>query len=153
MPNELELVLAHVALEQKFVTAPQFGKLLREVADMERSGTSVDLAQLLVQRGLLTGDQLERLAETCREKGETHLVKGYEIQGILGHGAMGCVYLARQTSMDRMVALKVLPHELARDKHFLERFVREARSTARLNHVNIVQGYDVGYERGLNYFT
>jgi serine/threonine protein kinase len=153
MLREVDLVLAHIALDQKFITAAQFGKLLREASEREKRGEAFDIAAELVERGLVAGAQLATLERLRSESDDRHLVKGYEILGILGHGAMGCVYLARQLSMDRQVALKVLPHELARDKHYLERFVREARSTARLNHVNIVQGFDVGYARGLNYFA
>ena len=71
-------------------------------------------------------------------------VRGYEILRNVGVGAMGTVFKARQTSMDRIVALKVLHAGLARDSAFVQRFLREARSAARLNHPNIVQGFDVG---------
>ena len=65
-----------------------------------------------------------------------------EVLEPLGAGGMGRVYKARQTHFDRIVALKVLPPELARDPAFAERFAREARALARLNHPNIVQCYD-----------
>lgn len=67
-----------------------------------------------------------------------------EVMEPLGAGGMGRVYKARQTHLDRIVALKVLPPELARDPAFAERFAREARALARLNHPNIVQCYDFG---------
>lgn len=67
-----------------------------------------------------------------------------EVLEWLGAGGMGRVYKARQTHLDRMVALKVLPPEFARDPAFAERFAREARALARLNHPNIVQCYDFG---------
>jgi serine/threonine-protein kinase len=71
----------------------------------------------------------------------------------LGEGGMGTVYKARQLSMDRDVALKVLPKNLAKDKDFVERFYREARSSAKLDHPNIVRGIAVGEERGFHYFA
>ena len=67
-----------------------------------------------------------------------------EVLEPLGAGGMGRVYKARQTHLDSIVALKVLPPELARDPAFAERFAREARALARLNHPNIVQCYDFG---------
>ncbi|MBM3891311.1 MAG: serine/threonine protein kinase, partial [Verrucomicrobia bacterium] len=67
-----------------------------------------------------------------------------EIQNLLGRGGMGVVYVARQKQLDRIVALKVLPPEVARDPHFAERFLREARALARLNHPNIVTVHEFG---------
>jgi eukaryotic-like serine/threonine-protein kinase len=72
-------------------------------------------------------------------------VGAYEISGLLGAGAMGEVYLARDTSLDRDVALKVLPEAFARDPERLFRFEREARLLASLNHPNIATVY--GLER------
>jgi serine/threonine protein kinase len=76
-----------------------------------------------------------------------------EILALVGQGGMGAVYRARQTKLDRLVALKVLPPEVARDGAFAERFTREARSLARLNHPNVVTVFDFGETDGLYYFT
>jgi len=76
-----------------------------------------------------------------------------EILALLGQGGMGAVYKARQAKLDRLVALKILPPEVARDPAFAERFTREARSLARLNHPQIVTVYDFGDADGLYYFT
>ena len=78
---------------------------------------------------------------------------GYEIIRKLGEGGMGAVYEARQVSLDRSVALKILPSNLAASKNFITRFTREALSAAKLNHTNIVQIYDVGNAEGFYYFT
>ena len=67
-----------------------------------------------------------------------------EILAPLGAGGMGRVYKVRQPNLDRIVALKILPPEFARDPAWVERFTREARALARLNHPHIVQVYDVG---------
>jgi serine/threonine protein kinase len=76
-----------------------------------------------------------------------------EILQLIGQGGMGAVYKARQLKLDRVVAVKVLPPEVARDQGFRERFSREARSLARLNHANIVTIFDFGETDGLYYFT
>lgn len=75
-----------------------------------------------------------------------------EILDILGHGGMGVVYKARQKSLDRMVALKILLHDPQRDHGFAQRFEREARSLAKLNHPNIVMIYDSGQAGDMYYF-
>jgi serine/threonine protein kinase len=75
-----------------------------------------------------------------------------EILGLLGQGGMGAVYKARQSKLDRLIALKVLPPEAGKDPSFAERFTREARALARLNHPNIVTVYDFGQVGDLCYF-
>jgi predicted Ser/Thr protein kinase len=75
-----------------------------------------------------------------------------EILGLLGAGGMGAVYRARQRGLDRVVALKILPPTFSGDPAFAERFAREARTLARLNHPNIVDVYDLGQTGQLYYF-
>ena len=80
-------------------------------------------------------------------------IAGYEVLEKLGAGAAGTVYKARQVSMDRLVAIKVLPKDVAQDKRFTERFTREARAVAKLNHPHVVTGIDVGESNGVWYFV
>lgn len=75
-----------------------------------------------------------------------------EILGLLGAGGMGAVYKARQPVLDRWVALKVLPADGAGGANFAERFNREARALARLNHPNIVAVHEFGQVDGLHFF-
>lgn len=75
-----------------------------------------------------------------------------EILELIGRGGMGAVYKARQPNLDRMVALKILLPDISKDPTFAERFSREARALARLNHPHIVSVYDSGNRGGLYYF-
>jgi len=68
----------------------------------------------------------------------------YRLEGPLGHGGMASVHLARDTELDRPVAIKLLAENLAGDTAFRERFLREARLAARLSHPNVVNVYDAG---------
>ena len=74
-----------------------------------------------------------------------------EILELIGQGGMGAVYKARQPKLDRTVALKILPIRLAREPLFADRFEREGRLLARLNHPNIVGVYDFGQSNGHYY--
>jgi serine/threonine protein kinase len=74
-----------------------------------------------------------------------------EILELLGQGGMGAVYKARQPKLDRLAAIKILPPEVG-DSAFADRFTREARALARLNHPNIITVYDFGETSGLYYF-
>jgi serine/threonine protein kinase len=75
-----------------------------------------------------------------------------EILEFIGQGGMGAVYKTRQKQLDRIVALKILPPQVAHGPGFAERFTREARALARLNHPHIVTLYEFGQTDGLFYF-
>lgn len=77
----------------------------------------------------------------------------FEILSELGRGGMAVVYKARQTDLQRLVALKILPPELSYDRSYLQRFLHEARSAAALEHPHIVPIYAVGEAQGFNYIA
>ena len=80
-------------------------------------------------------------------------VRGYAIEHVLGRGGMGTVYLARQLSLARPVALKVMGKRWAADPVFVARFTREAFAAAQLSHPNIVQIHDIGEADGARFFS
>src|SRR5262249_1576847 len=80
-------------------------------------------------------------------------VPGYRIERPIGHGGMGTVFLARQLTLDRPVALKVMSRKWADDPVFAARFTREAYAAALLNHPNVVQIYDLGAAGGTRFFS
>src|SRR5271167_4214887 len=77
----------------------------------------------------------------------------YEIQSALGAGGMGEVYRARDTRLDRTVAVKILPAHLSSSPELKARFEREARAVSSLNHPHICQLYDVGMQDGASFLV
>ena len=114
------------------------------------------LGDILVEKGYMTPDQVAHIAKLqaqTAQGGGKLAIPGYEMISKIGQGAMGSVYKAKQLSMDRVVAVKVLAGRYSKDRSFVERFLREARAVAKLNHENVISGIDVGEIAGLHYFV
>jgi serine/threonine protein kinase len=109
---------------------------------MERSAMKVAAAALADDSNLTTSFSL-----TGKE------LVNYKIEKLLGAGGMGEVYLARDTKLNRMVALKILPWHFVADSERAARFQREARALSSLNHPNLVTIYEVGEEHGLHFIA
>jgi serine/threonine protein kinase len=111
------------------------------------------LSDLLVEHNFITVNQAKRIRQTLTER-KTNKIPGYEIMGQLGKGAMATVWKARQLSLDRIVAIKILPKKMNESRDFVERFYKEGKAAARLSHNNIMQAIDVGESpEGLHYFV
>ncbi|HLE62860.1 MAG TPA: serine/threonine-protein kinase, partial [Pyrinomonadaceae bacterium] len=80
-------------------------------------------------------------------------ISHYRILSKIGEGGRGEVYLAHDTKLDRKVALKILPSDLAAKKDRMRRFVQEAKAAAALNHPNIAHIYEIGEHNGVNYIA
>jgi serine/threonine-protein kinase len=108
----------------------------------------------MVELGYVTTTQAERLKESLKEsKAAAHQIPGYKIVGKLGAGAMAVVYKARQLSLNRMVAIKILPKRFSENPEYVERFYKEGQAAGKLNHHNIVRAIDVGEAGGYHYFV
>lgn len=111
------------------------------------------LADLLVDHQFITTNQAKRIRKQLEERRGSQ-IPGYQLISKLGKGAMATVYKARQMSLDRIVAVKVLPKRLSDNPEFVERFYKEGKAAARLSHNNIVQAIDVGCApEGYHYFV
>lgn len=146
-----------VLLEEKLAHAlASRGLATRDEFQLARSPNSPgDLEAILgrlVKANRLTTSQVKRLIQELPSLAQQQ-IPGYHLLEKLGQGSMGTVFKARQLSMDRLVAIKVLSPKLAADAKFLERFQREARLAAKFSSNNVVQAIDVGSAGNLNYFV
>ena len=129
---------------------------LDEVLTRHRLGgtlpASVDqMANLLVRDGLITFFQAKQL-KLGRYK-RFKIAEKYKLLELIGAGGMGAVYLCEHTLMRRLVALKVLPVEKLADPSNVDRFYREARAVAALDHPNIVRAYDIDQYEKLHFLV
>lgn len=81
------------------------------------------------------------------------LLTQYDLEFFIAQGGMGAVYKGRQLSLDRDIAIKVLPHEVGASEEFRESFISEAKSMARLNHSNLLGVFDYGTVEGMPYIV
>jgi len=135
------------------------GHLVSEYLDRLNRGEKLNPLQILAEHPDVGGEVLKDL--------ETYIALGagdsppatlgtlgdYTLRRKIGSGGMGVVYEAWQDSMDRRVALKVLPAGMASDDKALQRFFREARTAGKLSHPNIVNVYGMGVEGGTPYYS
>jgi serine/threonine protein kinase len=124
--------------------------LLCEKSLMEFEGRQSIVPLTRADGGLVTGSGLHTPAPPGPPSVE---IPGYEILGVLGRGGMGVVYKARQTSLNRLVALKMILSGAHAGSSERERFLREAAAVAQLQHPHILQIYDLGEHAGLPYFA
>jgi len=142
------------AVRAKLMDADKGTAALYVFSQLKQMGAQFSFGQFLVERGLLSQMALEGLSDESVERVETVSEVGdYKLIELLAEGQSGAVFRAIQQSLRREVALKILSPSAAEYTMYVERFLGEARATAKLNHPNIVQGIDVGSANGLHYFA
>src|SRR3954465_3908284 len=125
----------------------------REAQKQSSDPNQRSLADLLVEHNFITINQAKRIRSLIDER-KSSQIPGYQLLGKLGKGAMATVFKAKQISLDRIVAVKVLPKRSSDNSEFVERFYKEGKAAARLSHNNIVQAIDVGSSpEGYHYFV
>ncbi len=145
-----DTMLGRVLVERGFVSAEELQECLAALA---ASGSPGTLPEKLMQEQLVTERQLQRVRSDLDTDRASQHIPGYRIIKKLGAGAMATVYLAKQVSLDRLVAIKLLPRKFSTDAKFIERFYKEGRAAARFNDQNIVGAYDVGQAGDQHYFV
>ena len=134
--------------QSHLLSESQWDRLQQSVSDVPLR-TPAEVVECLISRGALTDWQAEMLLA-----GRRNFTLGkYRIEGLLGTGAVGTVFLARQTGLDRQVALKVLAHDVCQDEDLVARFQRETQSLAALNGPHLVTAFDAESQGDLHYLV
>ena len=153
--NNTDSMIGRLVVEQGLATSAEVDECRQALRQQAQSSDPKQrtLTSLLVSNGIVTKRQLGRLRPLIDEQKSSRQIPGYQILAKLGAGAMATVYKARQLSLDRMVAIKVLPKKHMNNPQFVERFYAEGRAAAKLNHANIVGALDVGQAGDFHYFV
>ncbi|MCW8132064.1 MAG: serine/threonine protein kinase [Planctomycetota bacterium] len=158
MAHEAEALLLRAGVRAGLIDADKGTAALVVYAQMKKLGATLSFGEFLVDRGLLSRlglEGLERSMSAGSGAGPRTISRlgEFELLEILGEGESGTVFRARQASLEREVAIKVLAPSLAKDPEALERFLAEARVTAKLHHPNIVRFIRVAMSEGLYYLA
>jgi serine/threonine-protein kinase len=148
-----DTLLGQMIVTQGLATKEEVDDCMAMQTELAKEQNQRSLADLLIENGYITRSQVERIRPQMEEQGQMQQIPGYQIISKLGAGAMAAVFKARQIALDRFVAIKVLPKRMSENKEFVDRFYKEGRAAARLNHPNIVGAVDVGEANGFHYFV
>jgi serine/threonine-protein kinase len=152
LPSSLDSEVGRVVTEFGLASQTEV-EYCREQQKQGSDPSQRSLADLLVEHSFITPNQARRIKGQIEER-DTSQIPGYQLICRVGKGAMATVYKARQNSLNRIVAIKVLPKKMSENAEFVERFYKEGQAAARLSHNNIVQAIDVGSApKGYHYFV
>jgi len=152
--RKADTVFAQLVLSSGIMTQEQIDEC-RHIRDTlyDEGLTGRALSSVAREKGYIAPAILAQVQREMRKQGINPRLGGFELLVRLGSGAMGSVYKAKQISLDRFVALKVLHRELAHDEQYVARFQREAMLAAKITHPNAVQVFDVGLEEGRRFMV
>ena len=149
--SSTESVLGRLVVERGLATPDEIQLAIERYRETEDPNQS-SLAHFLISEGIVTKKQLDRLRPEVEDRTKRQ-IPGFQLLEKLGAGAMATVYKGRQLSLDRLVAIKILPKKYSQNQQFIDRFYAEGRAAAKLNNTNIVQAYDVGQVGDTHYFV
>jgi len=142
LSSNLDTEVGKVVVDMGLATRTEI-EFCREQQKQASDPNQRSLADLLVENAFITANQAKRIRSSLDERRSSQ-IPGYQLLGMVGKGAMAKVYKGKQLSLDRIVAIKVLPKRMSENAEFVDRFYKEGRAAARLSHNNIVQAIDVG---------
>ncbi|MBI4568592.1 MAG: serine/threonine protein kinase [Planctomycetes bacterium] len=157
--NSDALDFGAIALRNRFIAPADLDRAKEMQRQAMARGEMPTLEEVIRALGLMDEDKIkhvriarDRLQKEADSRANLRIT-GYEVLSVLGEGGLGTVYKARQNTMNRIVALKVLHKQWVKDEEFRKRFLLEARIVGKMSHQNLVQVFDIGKDNGHYYFS
>jgi serine/threonine protein kinase len=159
--TQKEQGLSKLAVRNGFLTPAQVEEIFAALNERRKESSSQDgvtFEDIAIERGYMTSQQASAIALAYQRllkdaEKQKWAIPGYEIFGKIGEGGLGVVLKARQISMNRIVALKILHKRWLNDEEFKQRFLVEARLVGKLSHQNLIKVFDVGKHDWKYYFS
>jgi len=157
MITQHDRAVSRLALKNEFMDREAVRKVFRELKK-SNSDHPMSFEDIAVENEFLSNEQATAVSlayQRLRKDAERRkwAIRGYEIYNKIGEGGLGVVFKAKQISMNRLVALKILHKRWLNDEEFKQRFLVEARLVGKLSHQNLIKVYDVGREDWKLYFS
>ena len=163
--HSVETMIGRTAVDRGMASRDAVVAGFNELKALPAERRAAEFERVFIERRILTAQQIAALREELRQPTDpgksgapvaaaaaANFIPGYDFVRKLGAGAMGTVVLAKQRSLDRLVAIKLLPKKFAQDRQYIDRFLKEGKAAAKLNDPNIVAAFDVGQSPAGEYF-
>ena len=151
MATAQDVSFAEAVVEERLVSKAAADECLADLERAQGIGAAITLDAIMVKKGLITKLQADAIIESIGKRKIPRHLAGFEIIKAIRRTPDFTVFKAKQVSMDRFAALKILSPQLSGNKRYVERLFREARAAATISHDNILQTYEVGEASGLCY--
>ena len=152
-PQNRDTLFLKIAIQNSFLDPAQSERVLATIAERREIGVTKHAWDIAAELKLMSEANAQKIREAVERAVPPSRVGGFELQAPIGKGAVGTVYRAKQLSLDKIVAVKLLHPNHTAEERFVADFLREAKAVAKLNHPNIVHAIDAGSEDGRYYFA
>jgi serine/threonine-protein kinase len=152
--EDFDLAFCQEAIKKRYLSKKLFKECFLIYSEVIRLGlTKPTVREIVLSRADMKPEQVTEVMALLGARSGKRTIEGYKLLEKMASGAFGSIYRAKQTSMNRTVALKVLPRRLALNEIYVKNFMRETKLAAQLTHENIVYVLDAGQSAGLLYIA
>lgn len=153
MAESRDTLFLKIAIQNQLIRPEDGERVLSTLAERREIGVERTAWEIARELDLIGEAEAAKISEAVILKVPPSRIAGFQLEEPIGKGAVGTVYRARQVSLDKPVAVKLLHPKHTAEERFVTDFLREAKSLAKLNHPNIVHAIDAGETEGRYYFA